>query len=190
MNILKNGRIGFAAALGVVPLFFTSCSGPGVTQSKPLSSQRGAETLSFEPGEMPEWRKTGNLTVRAEGERNDAAHSMQVRIKKGDRQRTIDAKGREVEVIGNGGDLVLTGGCSKLLVSGSGNQLRCDFVREIAVTGDRNRITCDSISTGRVEGEGNSLSWKRPVDDAPPAIDFAGINNSLEQIVPRYKRKL
>jgi hypothetical protein len=192
MNVLKNAGVSLPLALCVIPVLFAGCSGsgPGVTQSRPLSSQRGVETLTFEPGEMPEWRKTGNLTVKAEGERNDAGLSLKVRVKKGDKQRTIDAKGREVEVIGNNGDLVITGGCAKLLVSGSRNQVRCDFVREIAVTGDGNRIDCDSIGAGKVEGEGNSLSWKKPVDDNSPAIDFSGINNSLEQVVPRYKRKL
>lgn len=195
MMVSKMNRGARAFVLGVFPLIWVGCGGPGVVRpTSPLSSQRGVETLEMIPGEIPEWKAKGSIKVKAEGERDEEEFSMRVRVKEGDKLRTIDARGREVFVTGDGGNLKIAGGCSRLSVAGKKNRIHCDFANEIDIIGEANDVVCDSVGSGIVKGDGNTISWKNPVDSSSPLVDLKGVNNSLVHLDPkpvapvRYKR--
>ncbi len=156
-----------------------SCQTAGIRPTRPLSSDQGIETLEFKEGELPQWKKTGNLKVTSTGEiqNNDLCV---VTIKKGDQPRSIDARGRAVNITGDGGTVKLSGGCQKLTITGSGNHVTSDYSTAIAVNGDNNQLFFDSLETGTVKGDGNLITWKQATNETTPIVDFKGINNSMK----------
>lgn len=96
--------------------------------------------------------------------------------------RILDAKGRDVEITGRNGTIVLSGGCGKLMVRGSGNQVQCDLVREIDISGDGNTLILGSVEKGQVSGSENTLSWGRGIGGTPPDIASSGRANVMKRL--------
>jgi Protein of unknown function (DUF3060) len=157
-----------------------SCKTTGIRPTRPLSSDRGIETLEMKEGELPKWKKTGNLKVTSNGNIINDDLCVLVQVKKNDKPRRIDARGRAVNLTGDGGTIMLVGGCQKLTISGSGNHVTSDYSNIIVVTGDDNQLYFDSLQTGTVLGDGNLITWKQASNEAMPIVDFKGINNSME----------
>jgi len=167
----------------LIVLFCTSglvsCQNAGIRPTRSLSADRGIETLEIKEGELPRWKKTGNLKVTSTGEIKNEDLCV-VTIKKGDKPRSIDARGRDVTITGDGGTIKLSGDCQKLTISGSNNHVTSDYSREIAISGDKNQLYFNSLKTGTVKGDGNLITWRLATNESVPMVDFKGVNNSME----------
>lgn len=172
----------FRTVTGLCLVSFLLIGCNSARSGKPISSKRGIETLERKPGEIPTWKKTGNLTLKPSGEVKEDDFTSAIRITTDKAKRTINANGKDVIVAAGGTNLTIKGGCRKLVVVGSKNQITCDFVNEIAMKGEYNRLTCNSVAKGTVNGSGNNVAWKTPAEDKIPEIDFKGVNNTLEHL--------
>lgn len=171
------GNIGRTGVL-IAPVLLAGCNLSPVKTTSPINSSRGVEVLEMPSGEIPQWKKKGNLSVNPKGDIVTAA----VTVRDNNSTQTIAGRGREIRVVCNDSKLTIIGGCSKLVVSGEGNVLTCDFVDEISITGEGNRVNCDSVVSGVITGSGNIVGWRQPTNDARPQIEYQGINNLLERI--------
>lgn len=169
------------SVLLAIALIQSGCNAPKVNTTSPISSNRGIETLEVIPGQLPKWKKTGNLSLKPGGDVNEDDFSASIKVAKNGTKRTIQADGKEIVVTANEADLTIQGGCANLTVHGKNNKISCDFVQKIEVKGNDNKLSCDAVAEGKVIGDGNLVTWKHPAENKIPEIDFSGINNVLEQ---------
>jgi hypothetical protein len=82
-------------------------------------------------------------------------------------ERTVDCRGRVVEVIGNRNRLTLRGSCAALSVSGNDNQVNVESTPIIATSGNL-----------------NTVRYRALVDEKPPRVSNTGKDNSIRRAEP------
>lgn len=91
--------------------------------------------------------------------------------------RTIEAKGRDVVVIGSASKVVIGDRCGKLLVSGNKNVISSASVRNMEVHGFSNHVTLGNLVSGVIHGDSNRVDWTR--SGPKPDIALNGDYNSV-----------
>ncbi|MDF1756118.1 MAG: DUF3060 domain-containing protein [Verrucomicrobiales bacterium] len=105
-----------------------------------------------------------------------------VKISEDSPNRIIDAGGKDVEITGNDGVIVISGGCGKLTLKGRNNQVQCDTVKKIEITGDENTLILGSMGGGVIRGSGNDLSWGSGFDGLSPIVESFGEDNTMMRL--------
>jgi hypothetical protein len=78
--------------------------------------------------------------------------------------RTIECKGRSVQIDGSSNDITLLGDCPSVVVNGTGQDVKVERAGSI-----------------RVAGVGNTVVWGEALEGNRPRVRSAGINNSVRQ---------
>jgi len=82
-------------------------------------------------------------------------------------ERSVDCRGRAVEITGNRNRLTLRGTCASIRVSGN-----------------RNEIDVGSSATIATTGNENTVRYRDLTDDRPPAVVNPGTDNTIRRVSP------
>lgn len=130
--------------------------------------------------DVPDVQKAGEKAIPGVDELIPLEGPIKIR---GDNvNRIIDAGGHDVQIAGNNGVVVITGGCGRLTVDGAGNQIQCDSVGRIEVAGNENTLILGSVGGGAIKGDRNVLSWGSGIDGLSPIVESFGSDNSMKRL--------
>lgn len=97
--------------------------------------------------------------------------------------RIIEAKGEDVNIEGDDGLILITGGCRILTIRGKTNQIQVDSADEIVIEGDGNNVASGKLGRGRISGNNNKLSWQSGmIAGMNPIIQTTGVNNETKLV--------
>lgn len=94
-----------------------------------------------------------------------------------DAHRTIDARGRDVVILGSTSKITIRDRVGKLIVSGERNVVNTQSARQMDVHGDGNHLTLGSLGGGAINGNSNRVDWTR--SGQKPNISLNGSGNNI-----------
>ncbi|MDF1812674.1 MAG: DUF3060 domain-containing protein [Verrucomicrobiales bacterium] len=96
--------------------------------------------------------------------------------------RILFSEGKKLAIKGSDSVIVVSGGCSELVLTGKRNQIQVDFAEHIKIEGDVNTFVVGTFGRGQIDGNGNVVSWGEGMNGNVPIALSNGEGNEIGRL--------